>query len=68
MTRETIAELLARAAEEPIGLLVEIEGNRDSFEQMINQSFPAPTREVVIAMPAIPDCVFLVRRSADLPL
>jgi hypothetical protein len=66
---ETLAELLSRASEEPLGLFIET-NNVNAFLQQITNQFPGIRERlgIMICKPALPNTIFIVKRSAELSL
>lgn len=66
---ETLSELLSRASTEHLGLFVET-NNVNALLQQITNQFPGirETLGVMICKPALPNTIFIVKRSAELKL
>jgi hypothetical protein len=69
IARETLRELLHRATEEAIGLYLET-NNVNALLQQITNDFPGirDRLNLMICKPALPNTIFIIRRTTELPL
>jgi len=67
LNKEILAELLQRAAGEPFGLWITCSNPRDLSRQ-IHIVRGELNSEIEICTPGLPDTLFLVQPSAELPL
>lgn len=64
MRLEILQALLARAAEEPFGLVLEVVNPKLAVNELSEAN--RDSDEIIICTPSIPNTVFLVKRSVEL--
>ncbi len=69
INQQTLSELLHRATEETLGLRIETNNVNALTQQIVNQ-FPGIREQlgIMICKPAIPNTIFIIKRSAELTL
>ncbi len=69
INQATLAELLSRAADESLGLYIETNNVNALTQQIVNQ-FPGIREQlgIMICKPALPNTIYIMKRTAELTL